>query len=115
MRRRLRIAVVRGPSMVPTLRDGDRVLVWLGGSTPTVGRVVLVDLPDRPLSVKRVTAVEPDGSFAVEGDNPFGSADSRTFGALPATALKGLVVARIWPRPRPFCGDLDEKGAMRPS
>ncbi|HVT65079.1 MAG TPA: S24/S26 family peptidase [Mycobacteriales bacterium] len=97
----LRVALVRGPSMVPTLRDGDRIVVRIG--TPRVapvGRVVLVELPDRPLSVKRLVAVEAGGSLRVEGDNEFGSTDSRVLGPLPADAMKGVALARLWPRPR---------------
>ena len=86
--------------MVPTLRDGDRVLVRLGEVGTPVGRVVLVELPDRPLSVKRLVAAEGDGSLRVEGDNEFGSTDSRILGALPATSIKGVVLARLWPHPR---------------
>jgi phage repressor protein C with HTH and peptisase S24 domain len=87
--------------MVPTLRDGDRVLVRTGTpDSPPVGSVVLVELPDRPLSVKRVVEVNPDGTIDVAGDNPFGSTDSRTLGSLRPDALRGIVVARLWPRPR---------------
>jgi hypothetical protein len=88
--------------MVPTLRDGDRILVRIGAlrGTPTVGSVVLVALPDRPLSVKRLVAVEPDGSVRVAGDNPYASTDSRTLGAVPAASIRGVVLARLWPRPR---------------
>jgi signal peptidase I len=97
----LRIALVRGPSMVPTLRDGDRVIVRMSTSRALrAGRVVLVELPDRPLSVKRLVAVEFDGSVRVEGDNKFGSTDSRTLGPQPADAVRGVVLARLWPRPR---------------
>jgi signal peptidase I len=97
----VRLVTVRGPSMVPTVRDGDRLLVWLRQSrtTPAIGRVVLVALPDRPLSVKRLVAVEPDGRIRVEGDNGFGSTDSRSLGALPADTLRGIVLLRLWPRP----------------
>jgi nickel-type superoxide dismutase maturation protease len=97
-----RFAVVSGPSMVPTLRDGDRILVRIGTlrGTPPVGSVVLVALPDRPLSVKRLVAVEPDGTVRVAGDNPYGSTDSRTLGAQPKGAVKGVVLARLWPYPR---------------
>ena len=97
----LRAALVRGPSMVPTLRDGDRVLVRTGeGRRTPVGRVVLVELPERPLSVKRLVAIEADGTVRVEGDNEFASTDSRVLGALPAAAVRGTVLARLWPRPR---------------
>ncbi|HVV75255.1 MAG TPA: S24/S26 family peptidase [Mycobacteriales bacterium] len=97
---RLRVALVRGPSMVPTLRDGDRVLVRMGSGPASVGRVVLVELPDRPLSVKRVVAVVPGGSVRVEGDNSYGSTDSRSLGPIAEEAVKGVVLARLWPHPK---------------
>jgi nickel-type superoxide dismutase maturation protease len=98
----VRIAVVEGPSMVPALRHGDRLLVWLRPPrrTPSIGTVVLVAPPDRPLSVKRLVAIETDGRVRVEGDNEFGSTDSREFGPLPAEAIQGVALIRLWPRPR---------------
>jgi hypothetical protein len=88
--------------MVPALRHDDRIVVWLREPrrTPKIGRVVLVELPGRPLSVKRLVAVEPDGRVRVEGDNELASTDSRELGALPASSLRGVVIARLWPRPR---------------
>ena len=88
--------LVRGPSMVPTLRDRDVVLVRLR-ARPRRGEVVLVRWAGRPgqLSVKR--AVRPDGGgWHVEGDNSFGSTDSRDLG--PAEVV-GAVRWRLWPRP----------------
>ena len=88
---------VRGPSMSPTLHDGDVVLARFGAA-PRPGDVVLVGWSARPglLSVKR--AVRPDGEgWWVLGDNPFGSTDSRTLG--PAQ-VRGVVKARLWPAPR---------------
>jgi nickel-type superoxide dismutase maturation protease len=91
---------VTGPSMTPTLRSGDVLLVrWRPGRVRArVGDVVVVALPDRPLAVKRL--VRRDGAtLVVEGDNPFGSTDSRALGPVPSGALRGRVLVRLWPRP----------------
>ena len=96
MRGPLRRVLVRGPSMAPTLADGD-VLLVRPGRRPRVGDVVLVGWDARPgqLSVKR--AVRPDGvGWHVLGDFPDASTDSRTLG--PAR-VRAVVVARTWPRP----------------
>lgn len=88
--------LVRGPSMAPTLRDGDVVLVRVG-RCPRPGAVVLVRWTSRPeqLSVKR--AVRREGAeWHVLGDNDVGSTDSRELG--PAEVL-GVVGWRLWPRP----------------
>jgi phage repressor protein C with HTH and peptisase S24 domain len=87
--------LVAGPSMVPTLKSGDVVLVRRGGRV-RADDVVLVrfaDLPGR-LLVKR--AVRPAGAgWWVEGDNPYaGDADSRRYG--PAEVV-GRVVWRYRP------------------
>ncbi|RRO12715.1 S26 family signal peptidase [Saccharopolyspora rhizosphaerae] len=91
--RRLR---VRGPSMVPTLRDRD-VVVFRTGGRARAGDVVLVRWDGRPdqLSVKRAVRREGEG-WHVEGDNGFGSTDSRDLG--PAQVL-GVVRWRLWPSP----------------
>lgn len=91
--------LVRGPSMTPTLRDGDIALVSLRGR-PEPGSVVLVRWPSRPeqLSVKRAVCRE-DGGWHVVGDNPAGSTDSRELG--PAEVV-GVLRARLWPRPGPL-------------
>jgi len=92
--------LVRGPSMAPALRHGDQLLAWmLPSPRPRTGSVVLVELPDAGLVVKRLTQVRADGALWVEGDNPFGSTDSRQVGAVAADALRGRIVARLWPRP----------------
>ncbi len=90
-------AVVRGPSMSPTLRDGDIVLV-VRDERSRPGTVVLVRWPSRPgqLSVKRVTGRCGTGWWVL-GDNPRGSTDSRVLG--PAEVV-GTVWLRLWPSPR---------------
>ncbi|WP_243792248.1 S24/S26 family peptidase [Saccharopolyspora gloriosae] len=92
-----RRVLVRGASMVPTLRDGDVVVVRTRAPS-RAGAVVLVRWASRPeqLSVKR--AVRRDGAgWHVEGDNAFGSTDSRGLG--PASVF-GVVSWRLWPKPR---------------
>lgn len=94
--RRYRQVHVSGHSMVPTLADGDLVLVKLSTEVRP-GDVVLVRWASRPdqLSVKRAQWAEPGGWY-VSGDNPAGSTDSGTLG--PATVL-GVIRWRLWPRP----------------
>jgi signal peptidase I len=111
---------VVGPSMLPTLRDGDRVLVdlWTFGSRPPEpGEVVLFDGPDGIPLVKRITSI-PASDFPptagsllaregasqprlpVLGDNRAESADSRSFGPVPRGRFRGRVFWRYWPLSR---------------
>ncbi|MGH3990677.1 MAG: nickel-type superoxide dismutase maturation protease, partial [Pseudonocardiaceae bacterium] len=92
-----RRAVVRGPSMSPTLSDGDVVLVSVH-ARPRPGAVVLVRWAQRPgqLSVKRVVGRHGDGWWVL-GDNPAGSTDSRQLGTADPIAV---VLARLYPAPR---------------
>nr|WP_277601731.1 S26 family signal peptidase [Rhodococcus sp. X156] len=89
---------MRGPSMSPTLADGDVVLARLGARARP-GMVVLVRWDARPeqLSVKRARTRLPDGTWHVLGDNSYGSTDSRALG--PARVV-GTVPVRLWPRPQ---------------
>jgi nickel-type superoxide dismutase maturation protease len=92
--RRIRVL---GPSMAPTLKDGDVVLARRTDK-PRKGDVVVVTWVTRPhqLSIKRITREEEHG-WQVEGDNRHASTDSRDLG--PAQ-VHGVVVARLWPHPR---------------
>src|SRR3954449_4304476 len=96
----LRRVLVTGPSMAPAIRHGDQLLVDVRSvrRPARAGDVVMVRLPDRPLSVKRVTRTAADHVW-VEGDNSFGSTDSRDLGAVPADDVVGRVLVRLWPRP----------------
>ncbi|GAA2755541.1 S24 family peptidase [Actinopolymorpha rutila] len=99
---RFGIAVVRGRSMQPTLRDGDRLVVRYNTSEtagePDVpvrpGSLVLVRLPHRPLSVKRLVRREPEGWW-VERDNPHEGVDSWQVGAVPPQDLVAVVINRL--------------------
>ncbi len=96
---RVGMAVVRGRSMQPTLRDGDRLLVR-HGATPKVGDLAVVRLPEGVVAIKRVTRREP-GGWWVERDNPEEGVDSWSIGAVPDADLVAVAICRIWPRPRP--------------
>jgi phage repressor protein C with HTH and peptisase S24 domain len=86
--------------MQPTLADGDRILVRSGDRMAAAGRVGVVRLPGgRPISIKRLTRREGSGWW-VERDNPDEGVDSWQVGAIPDGDLLGIVVARLWPRPR---------------
>ncbi|MEO6880010.1 MAG: hypothetical protein ABI181_03540 [Mycobacteriaceae bacterium] len=93
-----RRVLVRGPSMAPTLADGDVVLGCFRRRRPAAGDVVLVSFSARPgqLSVKR--AVHPDGAgWHVLGDFEAVSTDSRTLGPAQVVAV---VPVRLWPKPQ---------------
>src|SRR5690349_19481151 len=77
---------VRGSSMTPALRPGDRLVVVRRRGAIRVGDVVLA-LDPRDASrelVKRVEAVTHDG-VVLRGDHAPASTDARTFGALPVS------------------------------
>jgi SOS-response transcriptional repressor LexA len=89
--------------MVPTLADGDRLLVRYLATVPTnralrPGRLVVCRPPDRPVAVKRLGRRE-ESSWRVNSDNPGEGTDSRAFGALPDRSVFAVVVCRVWPRP----------------
>jgi signal peptidase I len=125
--RRLVLVTVRGQSMVPAYRDGERVLVRRA-ATCQRGDVVVFRMPDdRGLGelnwlVKRVAAIAgervpdefrraitdpvvPAGQLVVRGDSQR-SLDSRQLGCVPTADMLGVVISPVradpaHPRPRP--------------
>lgn len=95
------LVVVRGRSMLPTLRDGDRLLVR-GTRRPSalpVGRLAVVRLPGgRGPAVKRLAHRLPEGWW-VERDNPSEGTDSALVGTIDDRDVLAVVVARLWPMP----------------
>jgi signal peptidase I len=98
---------VEGASMRPTLEPEDWA-VAVRARRLHRGDVVVVEHPDRVgfELVKRVTHlpgdVAPDGlglvdRVWVEGDDPEGSSDSRTFGPVPLELVRGRVWFVWWP------------------
>ncbi|HET8559902.1 MAG TPA: S24 family peptidase [Marmoricola sp.] len=94
---RIGIAVVRGRSMLPTLRDGDRLVVRYDG-TPAAGRIAVVRLPDGVVAVKRLDLLDEHGWW-VSRDNPREGVDSWSVGR-PVDEVLAVALGRLWPRPR---------------
>ncbi|WP_340540708.1 S24/S26 family peptidase [Nocardioides sp. GXZ039] len=94
----LRVVVVRGRSMLPTLRPGDRLLVR-GRVEPRVGDVVVARFADDTAVVKRIAERRAAGWWLLSDNAAEGLLDSRSRGAVPEDAVLGVVVARLWPRP----------------
>ncbi|KAI8326253.1 LexA/Signal peptidase [Martensiomyces pterosporus] len=114
----------QGPSMLPTLNmAGDILLIerlpgWR--NRLRVGDIVTFTSPLNPerRAVKRLLAVEgdticvdptkdrlafvqiPKGYVWLQGDNYSNSTDSRTYGPIPVSLLRGRVLACIWPSTR---------------
>jgi signal peptidase I len=112
---------VSGISMMPTLKNGQRVLVskayWLIGPIKRKDIVVLRDTTPNGFIIKRVHYMAGDtvdwkyvpdnyrladgplkideGEIYVIGDNKPQSEDSRKFGPVPLTDVLGKVV--VWP------------------
>lgn len=82
--------------MLPTLKDGDKVLVKPKGNI-RIGDVVLVEHPYKisVKIVKRVSGIEVDGRLALSGDNPSTSTDSRTFGTVSLESIIGKVTSKL--------------------
>jgi phage repressor protein C with HTH and peptisase S24 domain len=97
------MARVTGRSMLPGLREGDRLLV-VHGARVRPGRLVVARFPDGTVAVKR--AVERrttrDGSPAwwLLSDNPAEGVDSRHRGPVREPDVLAVVRARLWPMPR---------------
>jgi mitochondrial inner membrane protease subunit 1 len=115
------LSMTQGPSMMPTLNElgdivwVDRFSVFTGLRALKRGDVIIADSPGKAESYqicKRVIALEgdairpagrdfiievPKGHAWVEGDNPHNSVDSRSYGPLPLSLVRGRVVAKVWP------------------
>ena len=123
LRHHYTVIIVRGASMSPTLREGERVLARrVHGQAVRSGDIVILRVPglgtdgtpNRYTAVKRVAATAgdplpsflsppstgsellPAGHLAVLGDNLTASADSRQWGLVPAANVLAKVVRRLY-------------------
>jgi len=95
--RSVRRLEVHGPSMLPSLAPGERLVAvrWL---RPRPGDLAVLADPREPsrLTVKRVVDVA-GGRATVAGDNAAASADSRDYGPVPRHHVWGRAVYRYHP------------------
>ena len=87
-----RVRIV-GPSMEPTLVNGQVAWARAGGLRP--GRIAVFPEPGRAglLVVKRLVRME-QGAWWVAGDNVDASTDSRHYGPVEASSILGTVLGR---------------------
>jgi nickel-type superoxide dismutase maturation protease len=98
--RHLETVKVVGASMEPTLRDGDRLVVWKT-ALARPGDIVATRDPREPgrTVIKRARWLS-GGSAWLEGDNPGASTDSRHFGPVPTAFVEGRAIYRYAPLER---------------
>ena len=88
--------LVEGDSMLPTLKNGDAVLI-APNTKLAVGDIVLAQHPfKRSVKIlKRIGEIDAQGNYFLVGDNPSESTDSRTFGAISLKSILGKAVCRL--------------------
>ncbi|RFU84815.1 nickel-type superoxide dismutase maturation protease [Streptomyces triticagri] len=91
------LAEVYGPSMVPTLRHGDQLLVRYAARVRPGDVVVLRHPFQQDLLVVKRAVERREGGWWVLGDNPYAGGDSTDYGTVP----EELVLARVGLRYRP--------------
>jgi nickel-type superoxide dismutase maturation protease len=87
---------VEGNSMIPTLKEGDIVLIDPNARLQT-GEIVLADHPYKKnvKMLKRFSGFTETAELILIGDNAQESTDSRTFGSVPRICFKGIVTSRL--------------------
>ncbi|MEU7060424.1 nickel-type superoxide dismutase maturation protease [Streptomyces sp. NPDC046197] len=91
------LAEVTGPSMVPTLYHGDRLVVQYGARVRPGDVVVLRHPFQQDLLVVKRAAERREGGWWVLGDNTYAGGDSTDYGTVP----EDLVLGKVWLRYRP--------------
>lgn len=95
---------VRGDSMLPTLRPGDRLLVRYGAAVRS-GDLVVARFADGTIAVKRALEQRPTVSgragWWLLSDNSAVGTDSRHRGVVAEADVLARVLGRVWPDPGP--------------
>ena len=89
--------------MLPTLREGDLLLVRHGARIRP-GALVVARFPDGTLTVKRAADERRtrtgEAAWWLVSDNPGEGVDSRHRGPVAEEQVVGVVRLRVWPSPR---------------
>lgn len=87
--------VVENNSMLPTLKEGDVVLVDREFDLIEVGDIVIAKHPNEQVSevIKRVERINEKGHHFLVGDNKNQSDDSHKYGAVAKDYITAKVVA----------------------
>ena len=80
-----RIVAIAGDTV--EIRDG---VLYVNGEPEQTTKAVGITLPEE--GIVEYPYVVPEGSFFLVGDNREGSVDSRSFGALPASSIRGKLI-----------------------
>lgn len=89
-----RLLRVTGNSMLPTLSDGDFILVQCKPRRIRCGDVIVADHPEFGAIIKRVKHRLP-GAFQLEGDNPQASTSTERIGPVLKSAITGRALLAI--------------------
>lgn len=92
------LAEVTGPSMVPTLYHGDRLLLRYAARVRPGDVVVLRHPFQQDLLVVKRAAERREGGWWVRGDNAYAGGDSTDYGVVPDALVLGRVMFRYRPR-----------------
>ncbi|MET7288237.1 nickel-type superoxide dismutase maturation protease [Streptomyces sp. NPDC005573] len=93
------LAEVTGPSMVPTLHHGDRLLLQYGVPVRPGDIVVLRHPFQQDLLVVKRAVERREGGWWVLGDNPYAGGDSTDYGVVPEELILGKARFRYRPLP----------------
>lgn len=94
LRRRRRFRV-QGPSMLPTLKPGEFVLIN-PHAVAAIGDLVVADHPHKPIQIlKRVAGFDETGNVQLQSDNESEGTDSRHFGPISPQAVRGVVTLSL--------------------
>ncbi|MEU1307251.1 nickel-type superoxide dismutase maturation protease [Streptomyces shenzhenensis] len=92
------LAEVTGPSMVPTLYHGDRLVLRYGARIRPGDIVVLRHPFQQDLLVVKRAVERREGGWWVLGDNAYAGGDSTDYGVVPDDLILGRVRLRLRPR-----------------